>query len=52
MIDTKGGFILEEEEEKHEIGNVVHEPGKAFKCFHKRSVNIGNWEQHEGFFAP
>lgn len=31
MIDTKGGFILEEEEEEeHKIGNVVHEPGKAW----------------------
>lgn len=30
MIDTKGGFILEEEEEEeHKIANVVHEPGKA-----------------------
>ena len=30
MIDTKGGFILEEaEEEEHETANVVHEPGKA-----------------------
>uniref|UniRef100_A0A8C6HMY5 DNA repair protein complementing XP-A cells homolog n=1 Tax=Mus spicilegus TaxID=10103 RepID=A0A8C6HMY5_MUSSI len=31
MIDTKGGFILEEEEEKHEIGNIVHEPGPVME---------------------
>lgn len=31
MIDTKGGFILEEEEEKHSIGNIVHEPGPVME---------------------
>ncbi|XP_038965384.1 DNA repair protein complementing XP-A cells isoform X3 [Rattus norvegicus] len=32
VIDTKGGFILEEEEEeKHKIGDVVHEPGPVME---------------------
>ncbi|XP_008850175.1 DNA repair protein complementing XP-A cells isoform X3 [Nannospalax galili] len=32
MIDTKGGFILEEEEEeKQKIGNVVHQPGPVME---------------------
>lgn len=34
IIDTKGGFILEEEEEQtRKIENVVHQPGKAFFVF-------------------
>lgn len=34
IIDTGGGFILEEEvEEEHAIGKVVHQPGKV--CFEK-----------------
>jgi DNA-repair protein complementing XP-A cells len=30
IIDTEGGFILEEEEEEeHKTRNVVHQPGKV-----------------------
>lgn len=31
IIDTEGGFILEEEEEEQcTIGKVVHQPGKVY----------------------
>ncbi|XP_039766786.1 DNA repair protein complementing XP-A cells isoform X2 [Ornithorhynchus anatinus] len=33
VVDTGGGFILEEEkEEEHRIGKVVHQPGPVLEC--------------------
>ncbi|XP_062063895.1 DNA repair protein complementing XP-A cells isoform X3 [Lepus europaeus] len=31
IIDTGGGFILEEEEEEHKVGNIVHQPGPVLE---------------------
>lgn len=30
VIDTGGGFILEEEEEEHKVEKIVHQPGDVF----------------------